>query len=712
MNNDLNQEKEYLKETLKFLAEEIKRESTVLSDRRNDMVETNKIMWEQTSRRGVTWETVPYLDNLLSVAHSADYSDKRIRKYEQMLSSPYFGRIDLVEEGFEDEEKIYIGYYNLMDAKKMNVYVYDWRAPISSVFYRFEPGDCFYDSPQGRISGNMRKKRQYQIEGGKLKFFFDSSVAIRDELLMLALSQNSSVKMKNIVETIQKEQDIIIRDMTHKTLIVQGVAGSGKTSVALHRAAFLLYGENQKPLNKKDIIILSPNNVFSDYIDSVLPSLGEENVAATALNEIYQKEIKGTKIQTKNKLYEVFINERDEVRREKLGNRTAFLCSDTFKKIIDDYVVCYEEKYMFKDVVIEENVVYKGSQLKEMFLDNKAGISVFSRLKRLERRVVEHTEPYYEEIYKKNKKIVYDDPKLRFEEEEQLSKIMAKLREDFESKVKKQFEINALEAYKEMLLSENMPKYAEKPIRYVLESLKKGILPYDAAAGVLYLKLILSGKSNEAGIKHVVIDEAQDYYPLHYHIFAQMFKGARFTILGDTNQSVEIKNDNIYGKADIILADGKAEFVKLEKSYRSSKEITEFANKINRIETSEGVERTGGAPETYVCISEKEMLEKVLEKAESYVKEGLHRIAVITKSYRKAKEISEKIKFSKEVSIMPVYTAKGLEFDAVIVYNASKENYSEKSEYDRNLLYIACTRALHKLSLFANDSLSEIVPKS
>lgn len=291
---DYIEEQEYLVNTIQHISQELDKELVVLEGRKAELIKLRKEMWENTVHFTSDFERLTevnqYLSSLESQTAGYDSTLKQIEKYRRLLSSPYFGRFDFSEGESEECEKIYIGIHNVIDMKEQNILVYDWRAPISSIYYEYELGEAEYSTPQGRATGKVQLKRQYKIREGKLQYFFDSSITIDDEMLQQALCRSSSPKMRNIIETIQKEQNAIIRDTENELLIVQGVAGSGKTSIALHRIVFLLYQGLNTKLNSNNIIIISPNEVFSDYISGVIPELGEANVDRITFGEIRHKD--------------------------------------------------------------------------------------------------------------------------------------------------------------------------------------------------------------------------------------------------------------------------------------------------------------------------------------------------------------------------------------------------------------------------------------
>jgi len=407
---DRQGELEYLSKTVAFIYEQVETEQNNLIEKKADLIATRKDMYENTVHVSGDFESLVDINLYLSQVNNqiSTYNSRRINKLKKMISSPYFGRFDFIEKGFSEKEQIYIGLYNLMDRNSGQVYVYDWRAPISSVFYRYELGEARYDTPVGVSQGDVSLKRQYQIRNSKLKYFFDCSVRITDEILQEVLSHNTSAKMKNIIATIQKEQDVIIRDKDHELLIVQGVAGSGKTSIALHRIAFLLYEGLNSNLKSNDVIIISPNTVFSQYISSVLPELGEENVRQSIFDDLVL-EISGGRFgeETRDMQLETLIHSRAENGGDLRRQTIDFKGSRMFKQILDRLLWYYGHRLIaFEDVYYNGTIIATRQQLKNRFLNNDIGIPMAKQLKRMEKTLLEKVHPLQKKRLQRLEKIV------------------------------------------------------------------------------------------------------------------------------------------------------------------------------------------------------------------------------------------------------------------------------------------------------------------
>lgn len=720
----------YLEKTLNFIKEELKKEGEILEGKFQNAISSKKEMWKESVHFSNDFDRIPDMVNyLLEVsAKNRDYSitGNRIKRYNKMIKSPYFGRFDFKEDSFDEVEKIYIGIYNLMDGKTNEIYVYDWRASISSIFYRSELGKSQYKSPVGIINGDVLLKRQYKIQDSELKYFFDSSIRINDEILQEVLSHNASFKMRNIVETIQKEQDLIIRDLENELLIVQGVAGSGKTSIALHRIAFLLYEGLNSKLGINNIIIISPNDTFAQYISNVLPELGEENVEQITLNDIISKKLgKELFIETREKQLEDLIGSDNKNDISLKNSSIEFKGSEVFVKILDRLIKYYEKNFIeFKDVYYDGKVVETKEQLKNFFLNNKINMPICRRLKRMENMILNKVRPMRKSRLEKIVNIVKNSDEHVFEIKS-FSRLMA-IREAqvFMKYIKSFTEVNYLEVYKLLFSKKSLfmklakglklPEDIDELIIKTNKQLQEGYITYEDSSALLYIKLILEGNEDFTEIKQVVIDEAQDYFPLNYHVFKLLFKGARYTVLGDFNQTLErSSNVRLYDSIDKILDKKKSVKLFMNKSYRSSYEINTFnARLLKESNNLISFERHEEEP-LVMAAKNKAVLEEVISKdINNYFQHGYQSIAIICKTEKEARDIERRLSvlvdvpfagsidrdIKNKVVVIPSYMAKGLEFDVVIVYNASADNYY--NEFHRRLLYIACSRALHQLCIY------------
>lgn len=721
---NMREEIEYLDKTLSIVRKQLENELGVLPEAKVKLIALRKDMWENTVHFSNDFARLTEMNQYLAEVNiqTANYENlrKNIEKYKKLLDAPYFGRFDFSEEGSGQSEKIYIGLFNVADAKAHNILVYDWRAPISSIFYRYEPGKASFMAPDGLISGEVTLKRQYKIQNSVLKYYFDCNVRINDEILQEVLSRNSSVKMRNIVETIQKEQDLVIRDTENDLLIVQGVAGSGKTSIALHRIAFLLYEGLDLKVSSEDIIIISPNTVFSKYISSVLPELGEENVVQVTFDDLVLKLINNrVKTETRNKQLEFLIAAQD---RDKIQS-IEFKGSGIFVQVLDRMIRHWERRIAFPDIYYDGQIIETRHQLKNRFLNSKKEVPMAKRLKRLEDIILEKIQPLQKKRLTKIKKIVEKSEGRDFEIKSFSRLLSIKKSSIFLKNIRSFTRVDYLQLYRDLFnqpglffkLAEGLPlpNGIEKIIKKTGENLENNTVCHEDCAPLLYLKLKIEGSGFFPGIKQVVIDEIQDYYPVQYEVFKMLFKDARYTLLGDINQAIE--KDVQPSLYDIEKVFNKEKTVKLflNKSYRSSYEINSFTRKLaGGKQEFVSFKRHEKEPVFVYRDSFKKIDEAIVEDIDSYLGQGYQSVAVVTKTARDAEKLYRRLKnltgiklvnsaeseIEKGVSVIPSYMAKGLEFDVVLIYDVSAGNY--QTDMDRKLLYIACTRAVHRLALY------------
>ncbi len=734
----IKEEESYLEKTLKIIEILKNKTSEALQKRKTKLLESRRDMWENSTHHAQELsnavELNQYLSEVSNQSTSYEKTKKQLQIYKTMSDSPYFGRFDFIEEGFNNADKIYIGIHTVIHPETGDICVYDWRAPISSIFYRYEPGEASYTAPVGVISGEVTLKRQYKISKSKLFYYFDCSVRIGDEILQEALRRNSSVKMRTIVETIQKEQDIIIRDQENDLLIVQGVAGSGKTSIALHRIAFLLYEGMDSGLKSDNILILSPNNVFSGYISEVLPELGEDNVNQKTFIEIFNECFDSKiRVETRDTQIEDIIETASQDERTYKRKSLEFKGSNEFLKIIDGLLWHYEHKLLeFSDVYYHGQIIETRESLKNSFLNNKTSVPAAKRLERIENRILDKVNPLQKERLHDIQKTVQRVGGHEFDLKAFSRLLSIKETRAFTDKLHVFTRIDVINLYKRLFSDMKLfyklanglklPEEMNRILSDTLECLEFGKIRYEDAAPLLYLKIRLEGCDFYSDLKQVVIDEAQDYYPIHYKIFSWIFRNARFTVLGDVNQSIEKQTDiSIYDEISELMHKSKTIKLFLNKSYRSSFEINTFTSRLLK-NTGSVVpfERHESKPRLEKRLSIAELEEAIVTDINALFKEGYKSIAVICKTQKEAEKLYFRLKervniklltqedeFSQGAVVIPVYMAKGLEFDAVILFDAGGVNYFD--EYDRKLLYVACTRALHRLIINYTGNISRFL---
>ncbi|QNO15421.1 AAA family ATPase [Alkalicella caledoniensis] len=736
---ELKIESNYLDETLAVIENKLEQELDNIAIKRENLIAARRDMYDSTPHSSQDFEQivemVQQLSPLQTQTHDYEATAKRIRKYEKLLDSPYFARVDFSEEGLE-KESIYIGLANLMDDKTYNIYVYDWRVPISSIFYRYELGDVSYNSPSGTIKGEVTLKRQYEIKNSKLEYFFDSSVNVIDDILKKALSGNTSSKMNTIVESIQREQDIIIRDIDNDLVIVQGVAGSGKTSVALHRVAFLMYQGLTEKLKSNNIVLISPNYLFGQYISNVLPELGEENIATLTFEDLFTT-ICGNIVDIKSRtaLLEKIISTDDIKKKELLKASIQFKLSKEFITILDRFIQHFERKMIdFTDIHYNGQCVVTRDLLKaDILKKEKKSVPIEKRLEQINTKITNRLQELRKGRLKKLEKFVHEHTDHPFHEKAFARLLSLKESIPLRKTIDKFTKIDYLPLYKKLFADKdlfyrlgrglNLPEDIEQILNETNKNLGEEELSYEDAMGFICLKLKMTGLKTHRDIKQVVVDEAQDYYPIHFEILKLLFKDAKYTVVGDVNQTIEKQTDiSSYELLKSILKKQKSTTVYMNKSFRCSHEINTFSSRFVDSDIHiESFDRHGEMPNIVHKESVSVLDNTVVEDVKKNQSEGYRSIAIICKSMTQATKLYESIKDKIDVQliseyssdttdgiiIVPIYMAKGLEFDSVLVYGVDDKNF--KADDDKNLLYIACTRALHKLSLYYTGEISKFL---
>ena len=710
-------EEKRLAQTISLAEEQLKQAKEAADKKKSEIIEAKKDVRENTEH-GITSlytsdgfealvELSQYINPVTDKIIDYEEEEHKILLLEKMIKSPYFARIDFKFDDEDEFEKIYIGRSSLRKNSYQEMYVYDWRSPIASIFYRFMTGEAFYDAPCGRVTGELNLKRQYEIKNGTLEYFFDSDVQIVDEFLRQLLSQNTTAKMKAIVETIQHEQDVVIRDMENDLLMVQGVAGSGKTSIALHRAAYLMYQGLQTKLSANNIMIISPNSIFEQYISNVLPELGEDNVISSVFEDILSALLIGRKIQSRNDFLEnLIVNSKyKEISR----NSIEFKTSSFFREILDQFLIDIPRQWIeFEDVYYEGKCVVSRQILKDKIL-GRTETPLGIKLEQLEDYILEQ---------------IFGTGKGRGHKEE---------KNLIKQEIQKFIKIDIVELYKilfsneayfySLLQNSNLSQGIKSIWEYTRENLEADRLYYDDAIAIAYLYLKIYGTNKYKNIKQVVIDEAQDYYPLQYEIFNLLFSNAKFTILGDMKQTLAKKEDiSFYEQIQKILNKKKSSLIMLDKSFRCTNEILNFSLKfIEKSSQIKSFNRNGDSPKVYIADNSEIFIDEIVKEIKLCQEKGFQSICLICKTEKNSTYLFNKIKHKLDIQlikngsasdlqgvfILPVYMSKGLEFDAVLICDADSQNYHD--EDDKNLLYVACTRALHKLSLFCENEVSPLI---
>ena len=661
---------------------------------------------------------------------------KQLKTLEKLQYSPYFGRIDFKEEG-EEAEAIYIGITSFMDHNEENFLIYDWRAPISSVYYDYSPGAAAYMTPEGNIDGELLLKRQFLIRDGKILNLFDTGVTIGDELLLEVLGTNANSMMKSIVATIQKEQNQIIRNETSKYLIVQGVAGSGKTSAALQRVAFLLY-RHRNTLKSDNIMLFSPNPLFNSYVSTVLPELGEENMQQTTWHEyIISRVGKSFEVEDPFSQLETLLSEDDEQSHKLRLASIQYKSSLKFKDKLNAYIEGLAIKGIaFKDISFRKKVLISKEELERKFYEADEHVTIPNRMQLLkewiqsemrkhakaerkqswvdEEMMLLDKEDYLNAFKAAEKKNSDLDEFAYFDKEEIVLRrlIVNKRFKSIYKGIKNLRFIDYSKIYKNAFSFLQPEELSDTEWNRIatetLENLKKGLLWNEDATPFAYLKDKLEGKKASTSIRQVFVDEAQDYSAFQISYIKELFPYSKMTFLGDLNQAIFAHGN------DEFLRDGNEEDVAkitLTKSYRSTKEIIEFTKSLTHNgDEIEPFNRHGNKPIIKEAPDQGMILANLKGDLQTLKEAGHKTIAVICKTQKESTEVFNTLKgtsavrllekgtisYEKGISVVPAYLAKGIEFDAVILYNSSVY----VNELEKELFYTACTRAMHELYVY------------
>ena len=676
---EITHEKNYLDYSLKIIREKISELGQVLYDREEKVMEFKKFIWDTRHDMDPTeMKTMINASDLeiTMMTYKSDY----LQKLYRIQNNPYFGSITFKDS--EGENKIYIGITHVEDEENDKYLIHDWRAPICSMFYDYELGKAEYQAPEGIIKGEITNKRQFTIKDGKLIRVFDNNINIDDELLQQVLTEESNDKMKNIVNTIQQEQNAIIRNITDPNLIVQGIAGSGKTSVALHRIAFLLY--KIKNLNSNNVLIFSPNQIFTEYISNVLPELGESNTLQTTFNSFLE-----TNLDEFNKV-ESFTDfvERYYKYQETNPQLVKYKQSNEIIEALEKYInKVLSNLHFISDISTREFEIPK-EELNYLLKDRYEKLLLIERLDKIAEKICN-------DFYKGkmgNKK-----------------KILSMLNKSLNIK------IDYKQIFKDFFRSEEFNNSYNGFItdKQINDSVNKKEIKYEDACIFVYIKGLLEGFNYRGQIQEIVIDEAQDYNILQYKLIRSIFKKSNFTILGDINQTVNpyYRYNSLEELKEIFSG---SIYLELSKTYRSSPEIIEHTNKILGLQHVSAIRRNNNRP---VIFRNDSNLKEDLIKDIKDGKENNYTIAIITKTDEEAVRLYELLKedindvnlllsttkeFNKKMVIIPSYIAKGLEFDETIVYTSKENKYTSGEKY---LYYVACTRAQHQLIIYNQEEI-------
>ncbi|RVT59915.1 RNA polymerase recycling motor HelD [Niallia taxi] len=759
MNSEFQKEQIRVASVTQVITEEMKKMEDETVKSKNEVVHIRRHFWDEVKVNTETFDD--YLETIINLRQEAqvlsvsqsihNHAAKRLSTLRRMQEVPYFGRIDFLEEGELAKEHIYIGIASLSDSSGEDFLIYDWRAPISSVYYDYQPGAVQYQTPGGTVYGSLEKKWQYLCRGGSLQSMFDTSLTIGDEILQQVLGEGTGKQMHNIVATIQQDQNQIIRFDHKRLLIVHGAAGSGKTSAALQRIAYLLY-KYRDSLNADQIILFSPNSMFSSYVSNVLPELGEENMQQVTFQEYLNHHL-SKKFHVENpyeQLEYILTAEKSPSYNARLAS-IRFKASTAFFEAIQAYRLSLELSGMlFKDIIFRGKAIVTAQEIAERFYEHDTELRFHNRLEKLqdwllkkitttqkaERKqqwVQEGIELLSDADYHKAR--IYLAKKRGYKREEiaeyevepaALAKLIIQRKfKPFRKQIRDFRFIDFKGIYKQIFIDSQALKHwgkGETPVELAaicqttIEMLAEDKLFYEDATPFLLLQELIQDFQSNSAIKHIVVDEAQDYSPFQFEFLRRLFPAAKMTVLGDFNQAIFAHaSDKVnFHTLSSLYGPDETELINLAKSYRSTKPIIEFTRRL--IPNGANIipfERDGDRPELKQVTDAYELHSSIKLKVAELQARGFHSIAIICKSaeesikaYESLSSIdqiilvkSNAIEYEQGVVVVPAYMSKGIEFDAVIIYNASGQVYADESL--RKLFYTACTRAMHYLQLYS-----------
>ncbi|CUU50801.1 MULTISPECIES: RNA polymerase recycling motor HelD [Clostridium] len=713
---DFIREEEKLSEILEILNKEILKYLEKRKNVTNYILEARKKYVEEY--KDDEDQIIDYFDHENYVKEEAYRTiDKRLMEFTKLKEIPYFGKVSF-KEGEDIPEDMYVGRYGLTLENSFEPLIVDWRAPIASLFYKGTLGKSSYNPPSGEVEVDILSRKQLVIKKGQLKGVFDSAIDVKDEILQMVLTDNSSDKLKDIVMTIQKEQDEIIREDRNKIVVVNGVAGSGKTTIALHRISYLLYNFRKQFGDK--VLIFGPNDVFMDYIAQVLPSLGESNIKQTTFENFAKKEInlKYENIKSFGSYIEDAMNGKEDTLEE-----YRYKSSKAFVDLLNSNLeILNKEYFKIQPIRFMKEEIVTTKEIEELFTNYYKDMPLFRRSEKIKRILISKIKDKRdEEVYKinaefKEKISSLSEKELEIEKNnlEYLKRI--KIREIVRAVMKSRDELDTwikyepvIDIYKRIINLDNDKDYINELDNLNKEALNenKERLSYMDLSGILYLMIKLKGIKVKNEIKHIVIDEAQDYSFIQFEIIKEMTGCKSYTIVGDSNQRlITTSEEPAMLHLDDVFKDLNVEITKYElnKSYRSTQEIMEYSNKFLDKDKIVPLVRKGEAVIEEEVSNNEEFVDTIISLIEDYEEEGYENIAVIFKDKNELNKFSHVIKEKINIQsldnddimykggkvLLPAYLAKGLEFDGVIIV--------ESEEIEPLVKYIMCTRALHRLS--------------
>lgn len=675
--------------------------------------------------------------------HAADH----LSTLQRLEKRPYFARIDFQERPGQAAETIYIGLASFSDTPD-HFLIYDWRAPISSIYYDGELGPVSYQTPDGKETVNVKLKRQFQIEDGVIVTLYDTSETVTDQMLLSALSNHSSTKMKSIVSTIQKTQNQIIRNTDADLLFVQGAAGSGKTAAVLQRVAWLLY-RYRGHLSASQVILFSPNQLFNDYIDQVLPELGEHNMVQMTYFQYLDRRVPRLKVADVRQRFEASQAGRNQKIVKLLSSLEYFNAVTSYAKRLGT-----DQNLHFRDLKFRDKIFASKDQIKEIYysfnrtynLGNRMDGTKEALMKRLSHRVgaemrSKWVEQQIQDLSQEQLNVIYANHPQAFANDQEeyrfLSRqiVMAALRPVQRAiNHNRWLNINAqyihllrvtpkiIDLAKYGLSEDDWRQYVDQQ----LADLRAKKISANGVSIYLYLYDLLTGKRGEREMRYVFVDEVQDYDAFQLAYLKFCFPNARFTLLGDLNQAIFTHENSrsLLGELGTMFPADKTKVIQLTESYRSTKQITNFTKAIlTNGEAIQAFNRPGELPRILTCSDEADAVQTVIKTLNRYQQKH-DKIAIIGKDLDDSAQIAnllqkagihntliqtENQRLVDGIIVVPSYLAKGLEFDAVIVWNANDQQYAGDDE--QQLLYTICSRAMHSLTIVSIGQPSRLFDK-
>lgn len=674
--NELNREKEHLKKVLGVLNDLINEEEERLSIGKDEVLDDKRKIHNAASNGYDDAELSYHLYNTGIRTERLQEREKNVQKLKNAQSDPYMARVDFKEQGKSEPLSIYIGMQGIIG--KDGLVIVDWRAPAAALYYEYGRGEASYFTKAGKIEGEVTLKRHFKIEDGEIKRCYDSDVNIENTDLQEILEKDSSAKMTNIVNSIQEEQNEVIRDISSKHLIIQGGAGSGKTSVALHRIAYLKY--NSAAVASNNIVMFSPTDAFSYYVSNVLPELGEAKLRTDTFDIFAKKSINdiGDMEDYMNFVNRYYNTDSIDPEEKKL---IAYKLSDEFKKYVDSYLESVKKSLHFKKGFRLGGKVFSKEDL-NTYLERHNKGSVSDVIENLVEYICSETSYSYDRQGKSFRR--------------QIERLLS-------------VDTDPENAYRLIVENDDFKENA------LIEgdTLYEGgdVIKFEDSIPLMYLNFELNGYPREKLVKEVVVDEAQDYNLMQIEMIKKAYPNARLTILGDVHQTINpVHKYNSLEEINEVLPD--ASYKTLKKTYRSSGNVMKWANDIIGEDYSEIVRKDGDHPVVYKDAKGNNLYENLLNDVQNNREKGIKRLAIITKNEKTARLINRRFKkiyddvslltkanddLDHEIVILPFYLAKGLEFDGVIVYNSPEEAYTRE---EQNLYYLVCTRAKEALTVY------------